>query len=321
MDRKERNRIKILTRGVQRELARRVPRPNLGFPWVAPTSPYGVEPAPVEPDRGEHFDTDWARRPGFRAARAAYTEAVLRPMVAVLANPDRTNVDRLVTLNPDEGAIFVANHHSHVDTPLMITSLPDPWRHRLVVGAAADHFFESWRKGTWAAFSLNAIPMERTRASRLSINRAAELISDGWGMLLYPEGGRSEDGWGSEFKNGAAYLAQRCDVPIVPVHIRGTSRILKKGDSVPTPSKTTVNFGTPLHIEPDESSRAFTARIETAVSVLADETETDWWTARKNQHAEEVPSLQGPDASTWRRQWALGESTARRKRERSWPNV
>lgn len=321
MDSKERNRIKILARGVQREVTRRMPRPNVGFPWAPPTTPYGVEPAPTEDDRGEHFDTDWARRPGFRAARAAYTEAVLRPMVAVLANPDRNNVDRLVSLDPDEGVIFVANHHSHIDTPLIITSLPDPWRNRLVVGAAADHFFESWRKGTWAAFSLNAIPMERRKVSRLSLNRASDLIKDGWGMVLYPEGGRSTDGWGQEFKAGAAYLAQRCDVPIVPLHIQGTNRILRKGASRPTPAKATVNFGAPLHIEPDESSRDFTARIEEAVSVLANETETDWWTARRNQHSGDVPSLHGPDAATWRRQWALGEATARRRRTKSWPRV
>ena len=71
-------------------------------------------------------------------------EAVLRPAVRLLASPERRGLDRLADLRratTHRPVIFAANHHSHLDTPLLLTSLPEPWRHKVFVGAAADYFF------------------------------------------------------------------------------------------------------------------------------------------------------------------------------------
>ena len=64
----------------------------------------------------------------------------MRPAVAALGAPERAGLDRLAGLS-DGPVIFAANHHSHLDTPLMLTSLPEPWRHKVFVAAAADYFF------------------------------------------------------------------------------------------------------------------------------------------------------------------------------------
>jgi len=322
MDSTEKNRLKLIAQGVQGRARRFRPRrPNLPFPYGAPSTPDGVD-KPTKPSAlGENFSTDWARRPSARVARAAYLEGVVRPTMKVVAQPSRTNRDRLDQLDADEAAIFVANHHSHVDTPLLLTSIPEPWRHKIVVAAAADYFFDKRFKAAWSALSINAIPMERTKTSRVSMNRASDLLNEGWSLLLYPEGGRSKDGWGQEFKAGAAYLAQRCDVPVIPIHVTGTGQILRKGKTLPSPAKTTVNFGKPLRAEPDESSRGFNGRIEQSVSVLADETANDWWQARQREHAGEVPALTGPESASWRRQWSLGDRTRSRRRPKRWPYV
>ena len=71
--------------------------------------------------------------------------------------------------------------------------------------------------------------------NRTSADQAAELIDDGWSMVIFPEGGRSPDGWGQPFRGGAAYLSARCDVPVVPIHVEGTGRILRKGKRCPNP--------------------------------------------------------------------------------------
>ena len=63
----------------------------------------------------------------------------MRLAVSGLAAPDRRGQDRLASLQGP--AIFAANHHSHLDTPLLLTSIPEPWRHQILVGAAADYFF------------------------------------------------------------------------------------------------------------------------------------------------------------------------------------
>jgi 1-acyl-sn-glycerol-3-phosphate acyltransferase len=141
-------------------------------------------------------------------------------------------------------------------------------------------------------------------------------------MLIFPEGGRSPDGWGQPFRGGAAYLALRCGVPVVPVHLQGTGRILRKGRRLPRPATARVTFGAPLRPEPDQDARRFAAAIERAVAELADEASSDWWSARRRAHDGTTPALTGPSAPAWRRAWALDDPSRRRRRQRRrWPEI
>lgn len=294
----------------------------LDFPYRTPTVPGGVEP-PVEPDiLGAHYDTDWARTFPAKWARAVLLEAAVRPLARIVADPDRRGYDRLVGV---EGpVIFAANHHSHVDAGLLLSSIPEPWRYRVFTGAAADYFFTSRLTSAVSALALGAIPIERSEVTRRSANQAADLIGEGWSMVIFPEGGRSPDGWGQKFRGGAAYLAIRCGVPVVPVHLEGTGRILAKGSKRLRPGRTRVTFGPPLRPAAEETSRRFAVRLEGAVAALADEVTGDWYSARKRAHAGTSPGLGGPDLGAWRRTWALGESRRRRRPASSrprWPAV
>jgi 1-acyl-sn-glycerol-3-phosphate acyltransferase len=291
------------------------------FPYRAPTAPAGVVTQRPARKVGADYDTEWARSYPARLARVVLVEGLVRPALDVLAAPTIGGLDRLVDL---EGpAVFAANHHSHVDTPLLLANLPDPWRHRIVIGAAADYFFGNAVTAPLSALVIGAVPIERTRISRRSADDAASLIDEGWSFLIFPEGGRSPDGWGQPFRAGAAYLALRCEVPVVPIHIEGTGQILPKGKKLPTPGRTTITFGRPLWPTAEEDSRRFGARIQATVEHLADEMATDWWTARRRAHAGITPSLGAPgEASAWRRTWALGErSAARRRTARRWPSL
>ena len=303
----------------------RVPKPP--FPISAGRTPAAVEPLAAKRTMGVDYETEWARSFPARLTRLALLEAVITPAMKVLAAPERRGLDQLqdlVDADPTPPVIFAANHHSHVDTPLLLSAMPEPWRHRIFVGAAADYFFKTRVTSTASALALNAIPIERTRVSRRSADDAAELIADGWSMLIYPEGGRSPDGWGQPFRGGAAYLALRCHVPVVPVHLEGTSRIMRKGKSRPTRSATRITFGRPLWADEGEDSRRMAARIERAVAALADEVHTDWYSARRRAHGGETPALSGPGAiAAWRRTWALGDRRPRRRRatKRTWPDL
>ena len=291
---------------------------GLGFPWRAAPVPTGIEPPSPDRGLGADYDTGWARRYPARVARAAILESVMRPAMAVLASPARRGLDRLDCL--DGSVVFVANHHSHADTPLLLTSIPEPWRHRIVVGAAADYFFSNRMSGAVSALAIGAVPIERSKVGRKSADMARGLIDDGWSILLYPEGGRSPDGWGQEFRGGAAYLAIRCGVPVVPIHLQGTGRILRKGRTLPRPSRTTVTFGDPLTADHDESARAFAVRLQAAVAALGDEATSDWYQARIRAHAGTSPGLTGPDVGAWRRAWALGDrDRSSQRRRRRWP--
>ena len=278
------------------------------FPLAAPSWPENVPRPALDHHLGVDYDTSWSRRYPVRLARAMVLDNVTRPLARVLASP-LIRGDECLT---DVGApvIFAANHTSHIDTPLLMSCLPLRFRHRTVVAAAADYFFDRRWKADFFAFSLAAIPIERNKVNRRSAQLAADLVADGWNLIIFPEGGRSPDGWGQTFRGGAAYLSVKTNRPVVPVHLEGTGNVLPKGSKGIRRTRTTVTFGTPLWPEEGEDARRFGLRIESAVATLADETLTDWWTARKRAVTGTTPPLQGPDVAPWRRSWALPRTTS-----------
>lgn len=307
------------------------PTQKVGFPYRKPTVPRGVE-VPEEPSKlGADYDTDWARKPLAKAARTVIHRGPLQVAVKALADPEVLGTDRLTDLARLEDdappLIFAPNHYSHLDTLLMSVAVPDPWRSKLMVAAAADYFFDKRWKGAASALALNALPIDREVTGRKSADMIRRLIDDGFSLVIYPEGGRSPDGWGQEFKGGAAYLSIRTGAAVVPVFIDGTGAIYGKGMKRPKPGTSRVVFGRPLRPEEGESTRRFNARIEAAVTALADESLTDFWTARQRAAAKTSPKLTGPDYTGWRRQWALterrelGSVGVRRRQKRRWPDL
>jgi 1-acyl-sn-glycerol-3-phosphate acyltransferase len=296
------------------------------FPLAAPSWPASVErPAP---DRkiGLEYDHAWSRRYPVRVARAMIMDNVARPVARVLAP---ATVRGLEHLRHVEGpVIFAANHASHVDTPLVLTNLPVEFRHRTVVAAASDYFFDrTWKSVLWS-FSLAAIPIDRSKVNRRSADTAADLIAAGWNLVIFPEGGRSPDGWTQPFHPAsAAYLAHRTGRPVIPVYLHGTRRVLPKtaGEPGRAPggsgtesrragrlrrSPISVLFGAPLTPDEGENTRRFADRLEAAVATLAREVRTDWWRARRDVSAADpvagaAAAHRGPDAPAWRRAWAL----------------
>lgn len=303
---------------------------KLGFPYTAPTTPRGVEVPPDEPDLGADYDTRWARRTPARFVRRGLVNGPIRLMVRAVASPQVFGLDRLADLRRLEETtplIFTPNHHSHLDTALMTVAVPEPWRSKLVVAAAADYFFDKRWKAVLASLSLNAIPIDREVTGRKSSDMIRGLVDDGWSLVIYPEGGRSPDGWGQEFKGGAAYLSSRTGAPVVPVFIDGTGSIYGKGMKRPRAGTTKVVFGQPLVPLEGENTRRFAARIEAAVTALGDESLNDYWTARQRARRNASPTLTGPEYTGWRRQWALSERRSlgttgqRRRQKRRWPNL
>ncbi len=290
-------------------LRRGLRRPAGTFPYVKPTWPGSVPKPPAETKLGVDYDTDWARRYPARLARVVLTETLTRPALRVVADPAVAGLDRIEHL--DEPVVFAANHASHLDTPLLLTVLPDRWRYRTVVAAGADYFFDTRVKAAAFSLAIGAIPIERHRVSRDSANRAAALLDDGWSLLIFPEGGRSPDGWGQPHRAGAAWLAERTGRLVVPIHLAGTGRILPRGAKRLHPGRTTVTFGRPLR--PVGDARALARAVEDAIAALGDERTTDWWTATRRAARRATPALTGPEAGAWRRTWALGERRTRRR--------
>ena len=155
--------------------------------------------------------------------------AIFRPLIALYA---RREVDGVRTL---EGlarpAIFVANHCSHMDTPLILRALPWRWRLRTAVAAAADYFYESRLLAQAVSLAFNTVPVERSgeRVRPNAVSALDLLLAEDWSVLVFAEGTRSRNGTVGALHAGAAVLAARHGLPIVPVYVSGTHATMPPG--------------------------------------------------------------------------------------------
>jgi len=168
-------------------------------------------------------------------------------------------------------AVYVSNHTSHADTLVLLTTLPRRVRRRTVVAAAADYFFSKTSTARLTALLVGAIPVDRNKVSRATLELCHRLLGEGWSLIIFPEGGRSRDGTLQPFKPGAAWIARRAAVPVIPVYLDGVFQVLPKGQRWPTRHRVDMTYGAPMMVEVDEGAREFNSRIEAAVRALADE--------------------------------------------------
>ena len=96
---------------------------------------------------------------------------------------------------------------------------------------------------------LGAFPVHRDATDREAFRRCVEIIEGGEPLVLFPEGTRCSGPTVSELREGAAYLAARTDVPIVPVGIGGSEMALPKGTRFPRPVKIHLVVGEPLSVK------------------------------------------------------------------------
>jgi 1-acyl-sn-glycerol-3-phosphate acyltransferase len=288
-----------------------------GWRWShRPLVPRSVEPRALEP---RDFPTAWARTETAKAARSALQRYALAPLIKAEVAVDVQGLDVLDTLRPP--VIFVANHSSHLDAPLVLTSLPERWRERTAIGAAADYFFDVWWRAAATALVFNAFPVERAGARR-STRLARDLITEGWNVVVFPEGTRSRDGWVGEFRLGAARLAVDNGVPAVPVAIRGSYQAMPRGRGWPVKGRppVSVRLGRAVHPEPGEDAGGFNARLKQRLAVTLDEDRTTWWESLRREARGDVPVVEGPEAPRWRRVWEASRPVAAQGgRRRVWP--
>jgi 1-acyl-sn-glycerol-3-phosphate acyltransferase len=202
----------------------------------------------------------WARTPPARLLRSAVQSGVLVPLLRFIAP---FSVVGKRNLNDLKGpAVFVANHQSHFDAPVCLAALPNRFRRRLVIAAAADYFYSSAVKGVAASLALGTVPFVRQGgSSRASLQMLKDLASKGWSVLIFPSGTRGAKGG---FKKGFAYIAIDAQVPVVPMYLHGLDRVMPKGSFVPLPGGVMVGIGPP--IPPGNDYNDLVRRAEAAVA-------------------------------------------------------
>lgn len=186
-------------------------------------------------------------------------------------------------LDSIEGPVlFVANHQGYFDVPVLLLALPGKWRRRLAPAMRKEffdaHFYPgnfSWREVLTnrlnyflACHVFNAVPIpQRDVGTRDTLRFLGELASRGECPLIFPEGRHSRDESVGSFQPGAAMIATRLGLPVVPVRIRGSNRVLHPSWRFPRPGRVEVTFGRPIMVEGDDF-RAITRQLEEAVRGL-----------------------------------------------------
>lgn len=174
---------------------------------------------------------------------------------------------------PSEPLLICSNHNSHMDTPVLMYASRVPFS-QFAMLAAKDYFFDTGGVGAIFRRFMHLIPIDR-RASMASIRetiRACQSFSAGAlsRLIIYPEGTRSSDSCLQEFKKGAAYIALKLGVPIVPAYIHGTHSAQPKGRVVIRPTRLHVSFGAPIYPQQIDflSQLPLTQRAEQLTIVL-----------------------------------------------------
>jgi 1-acyl-sn-glycerol-3-phosphate acyltransferase len=136
----------------------------------------------------------------------------------------RVPVEGLERIEPGTTYVFVSNHQSIYDTPVIFASLP--YQLRIIAKASLARFpVLGWhlRRG-------GHLFVDRRRPDRAGIlHRWRALVSEGLSLMIYAEGTRSPDGRVSRFKGGSFLLAIEAGLPIVPVAVIGTRQVMPKG--------------------------------------------------------------------------------------------
>jgi 1-acyl-sn-glycerol-3-phosphate acyltransferase len=199
-------------------------------------------------------DTSWARGSAARAVREGMLFGVFSPLMAMYTRGEVHGIEHL-----DEVAapvLFVANHSSHMDTPLILRSLPRPWRDRTAVAAAADYFYRVPWLAHGVSLAFNTVPVDRKGAADDAAAELVRLIGEGWSIVVFAEGTRSRDGTIGRLHSGAALLAAEHDMAIVPVLVTGTHGVMPPGAKWMHRGRTrtpiAVHFGPAVRPEPGE---------------------------------------------------------------------
>lgn len=143
-----------------------------------------------------------------------------------------TNIYGGAQVPPFGGYIVAANHASHLDTGLVKFALGEQGD-ALVALAARDYFFDDPVRRMYFENFTNLVPMERHGSLRESLRLAGEVIRDGYILLIFPEGTRSETGIMSDFKPSLGYLAMTNKCGILPMYLSGTFEAMPKGRFLP----------------------------------------------------------------------------------------
>jgi long-chain acyl-CoA synthetase len=222
----------------------------------------------------------WNRHPLVGVIRRLSLATWILPLARVFAWIDVEGREHLRDIRGP--VVFAANHQSHFDVPVILAALPGHIRKTIAPAMSKDffraHFFpegQPWRQVFviriayyLAAFFFNAFPLpQREAGARQTLRYIGEVTADGFSILIFPEGVRSNTGEMAPFLGGIGMIGSRLDLPVIPVRVDDVYKILRARETRPHPGRVKVTFGPPMRLH-GEDYAALARAVEQAVRAL-----------------------------------------------------
>ena len=240
-----------------------------------------VTEAPQQAEVAEAVDfPSWNRLPVVRMIRRVSQATWILPLGRIFAWVRVTGLENLEGLSGP--VVFASNHQSHFDVPVILMALPGAWRARIAPAALKEffkaHFFPEGFSARQvftnrlnyylSAFFFNIFPLpQREAGARQTLRYIGEVAGDGYSVLIFPEGVRSESGDIKPFKPGIGMIGSRLNLPVIPARIDGADRVLHTSWRWPKPGRVTVTFGRPMRLSGDNYAE-LARQVEQAVRDL-----------------------------------------------------
>jgi len=172
--------------------------------------------------------------------------------------------------------IIVANHNSHVDTMVLLSSLPISQLKRTHPVATATYFGKKKWLELLSNLFVNTVLIQRREEKTPETDQGKALeqlmkkLEQGHSLIFFPEGSRGEPEQMQAFKKGIGVLLQKFPhIPFIPVYLKGMGKILPKGSILPVPYDAQVYFGEPTFCQ-HKTVEEIVAEVESAILALKD---------------------------------------------------
>jgi 1-acyl-sn-glycerol-3-phosphate acyltransferase len=153
----------------------------------------------------------------------------------------RVQVRGMERLEPGKTYVFVSNHQSIYDIPVIFASLP--YQLRIIAKDSLGSFpFLGWHLSRTGHLLVN----RRKADPRAVFNWANALTAKGLSLIVFPEGTRSADGRVGPFKGGSLYPAVQAGLPIVPISVAGSRHVMQKGRLMTCPGDVMLTIHDPI---------------------------------------------------------------------------
>jgi long-chain acyl-CoA synthetase len=247
----------------------------------------GAIPRPLpqaEAPRPRFIYPEWPWWKPVEWVRIAFIEAVMRPLVWLLANPRVVGPQKPL---PEGPMLIVANHVTAFDGPLVQYAVAGRVRRHIAAAMLGEMLedYRHWRNperapgsngfylpGPAAYFLVTALfnvfPLPRQRDFQTSFAHAGKAMDRGYSVLVFPEGTRSAEGELARFRPGIGLLAKQSGVPVLPIGIRGLGDLKAHRRGWFRSGTVEVRVGEAIQFEPDETEGAITARLHAEVEKL-----------------------------------------------------